>query len=355
MIVLAHKQEQEVTLTVGILLGSLAAYHLLFLLLKKFAKKKERFLPGVLNEQLYWPGALLMLTVALQISFPFLAHVFPGRSGTVAQHALRIATIAAVAWLIIAGITVLREFTLHKYKEDNPRDFTVRKAKTRFQLIQRMVNGLIIAMAIAAALMTFRGIREIGSTLLASAGVVGLVLGFAAQKSLGTLFSGIQIAISQPIRLSDTVVVDGQFGTIGEISLTYVVVNTWDGRRLIVPINYFLEKPFENWTRVSPEVVGKVRIHTDYSLPVDEMRTAVRSWVEENPLWDKRKFSFLVVGANEKTIEVRATMSAANADDAFDLECIIREKMITWIRENYPQALPKERVEVERSAATGEN
>jgi len=193
--------------------------------------------------------------------------------------------------------------------------------------------------------MTFDSIRQIGTTLLASAGVVGLVIGFAAQKSLGTLFAGLQIAIAQPIRIDDTVVVEEQFGTIGEITLTYVVINSWDGRRLVVPINYFLEHPFENWTRTSPEVVGKVKFYADYSLPVAEVREQFNKWLENEPLWDKRTSNFIVSNATENTIELRATMSARNSDDAFTLECRMREKLIGHIHNNFPQCLPQKRLD----------
>jgi small-conductance mechanosensitive channel len=185
-----------------------------------------------------------------------------------------------------------------------------------------------------------------GTTILASAGVVGIVLGFAAQKSLGTLFSGIQIIVSQPIRIGDVVVVENEFGTIGEINLTFVVIQTWDGRRLIVPINYFLEKTFESWTRVSPEVISKVKIYTDYTAPIEKIRAEFKKHLEESALWDRRNADFLVTNANDKTIELRATMSAKDSATAWDLECYIREKLITYLQQNYPEALPKTRLVV---------
>jgi small-conductance mechanosensitive channel len=240
-------------------------------------------------------------------------------------------------------ITVFRELAINHYKSETETDFSLRKAKTKFHLIQRVLNFLIILGTIAIILMTFKSIRSIGSSLLASAGVVGLVLGFAAQKSLSTLFAGIQIAISQPIRIDDVVVIDDSFGTIGEITLTYVVVNSWDGRRIIVPINFFIEKSFENWTRVSSDVIGKVKFYADYSLPVEKVRTEFTRLLSASPLWDKRASGFLVTDANDKTIELRATMSARNSDDAWDLQCYIREKLITYISSNFPEALPKTR------------
>jgi small-conductance mechanosensitive channel len=285
-----------------------------------------------------------VITVALFLVLVVSKEYVNARFFRIARHSLQIAGIAAAGFLIIKAIIVATELTFHHYKSQNPLDYSLRKTKTKFQLIQRILNFLIVFGTLAIILMTFDNIRQIGGTLLASAGVVGLVIGFAAQKSLGTLFAGIQIAISQPIRIDDTVVVEGEFGTIGEITLTYVIVNSWDGRRLVVPISYFLEKPFENWTRISPEVVAKVKIYADYTLPVDDIRAQFKSWVEASELWDKRRCALLVTNANDKTIEIRGTISARNSDDAWELECTMREKLISYIRTNYPNSLPVTRI-----------
>jgi small-conductance mechanosensitive channel len=166
------------------------------------------------------------------------------------------------------------------------------------------------------------------------------------------LLAGVQIAISQPIKIGDIVIVEEQFGTIGEITLTYIVINTWDEKRLIVPINYFLEHPFQNWTRMSPEVIGQVKVYADYTLPVATVRQKFREWLESTPLWDKRSAGLQVTGANDKTIEIRATMSARNSSDSYDLECFIREHLITFIQENYPGALPTSRLHISNGAET---
>ncbi len=339
----------DVVSVLATIIGSLAAYQVVFFFLKRRAKADHNF-AKLLQQYIYFPGLFLIFVVSLIAALPFARHYFSDRITDIAKQALVILAIGGITMLVMRIMTVFRETTLRRYKSENPHDFTIRKAKTKFQLIQRVLNFLVITGGISAALMTFESVRQVGGTLLASAGVIGLVLGFAAQKSLGTLFAGIQIAISQPIRTDDTVVVEGQFGTIGEITLTYVVVNTWDGRRLIVPINYFLEETFENWTRASPEVVGQVKVYADYSLPVEKVRQEVKRWIEASPLWDKRTWGFLVTDATEKTIQVRVTMSAKDSGDAWDLQCHIREKLITHIRQQYPHALPRARVDIRESS-----
>lgn len=292
---------------------------------------------------MYYPGFAFIFTISCWFSLLIIRDDLPATTFDIIRHILLIFLAVGGAFLLMRLVTVLREIAIHHYSL-NEINYSLRKAKTKFQLIQRILNFLIIFTTVSISLMTFSSIREIGSTLLASAGVVGLVIGFAAQKSLGTLFAGLQIAIAQPIRLDDTVVVEDQFGTIGEITLTYAVVNCWDGRRLVVPINYFLEKPFENWTRVSPEVISIVKIYADYTAPVETIRKKVKEWLDATELWDKRSWGFVVTSATDKTIELRATMSTKNSGDSFDLACLIREKLIDYLKTHYPECLPVVRI-----------
>jgi small-conductance mechanosensitive channel len=329
------------------IVGGMILYHIIFYFIKKQAKSStKRVLPELLSKHIYFPGQFFMLIITLYIALIIKEDQFIIKYFLVIRHILQILLASSIALLLIKAVTVFRDVTIHHYSVDEPLDYSLRKAKTKFQLIQRVFNFLVIFAALAAVLMTFDSIRQIGTTLLASAGVVGLVIGFAAQKSLGTLFAGLQIAIAQPIRIDDTVVVEDQFGTIGEITLTYVVINSWDGRRLVVPISYFLENPFENWTRTSPEVVGKVKFYADYSLPVDDVRKEFNSWLKNEDLWDKRTSNFIVSNTTENTIELRATMSARNSDDAFTLECKIRERLIEYIQAHFPQCLPRTRFDI---------
>lgn len=330
--------------------GGLIIYQTIFFFLKRWARKKRR-IPSLLNKYIYTPGLLMMSSIAASVGISFVRAYLGVTLYGLLSHILQILTIAFAGLLLTRIVKFFRDVTVQHYKVENPLDYSWRKAKTKFQLIQRMLNLLIIIATIAVILMTFESIRQIGGTILASAGVLGLVLGFAAQKSLGTLFAGIQIAITQPIRIDDLIVVDGVSGTISEITLTYVIIKIWDGRRLTVPVNYFLEKSFENLTRDSPEMIAKVVLYMDYSLPIDHIRQKFYEWVEESPLWDKRSRGFSVVGADDRTIQIRGTMSVRNDSDGGDLEVMIREKLITYVREKYPESLPKLRYTEKRSEA----
>ncbi len=196
----------------------------------------------------------------------------------------------------------------------------------------------------AVVLLTFDSVRKIGTTLLTSAGVVSIIVGIAAQKSLGNLLAGFQIAFTQPIKIGDSLVVEGEWGTVEEITLTYVVVMIWDKRRMILPITYFIENPFQNWTRSSSELLGVVLLFADYSLPVDALRNELDKILEQEPLWDRQSKALQIVDATDKVMQIRILASAADASAAFDLRCIVREKIIKFIQQEYPGALPKERV-----------
>lgn len=335
----------DVTYVLTSIAAGLLLYAIIFFLLKRWAQKKGRIIPGLLNTHIYYPGLFFILFSSMWVSlYLFRRDVHP-KLFLIGNHTLEILLVGATALLMIKVMSLLRDIALHHFKVEDPLDYKYRKAKTKFQLIQRILNFMIVLTALAIILMTFKSIRQIGSTLLASAGLVGLVIGFAAQKSLGTIFAGIQIAISQPIRIDDVVIVEGQYGIIGEINLTYVIVNCWDGRRLTLPINYFLEKPFENWTRDSPEIIAKVKFFLDYTIPVEDIREKFVTWVKESPLWDGRACNLMVTGATDKTMELRGIMSARDSGDAFDLECQMRERIIVYVRENYPDSLPKNRLE----------
>jgi hypothetical protein len=201
---------------------------------------------------------------------------------------------------------------------------------------------------LASVLMLFEEVRRLGTTILASAGAAGIVVGIAAQHTLANLFAGIQVALTQPIRMDDVLVVEGEWGRVEEITLTYVVLHIWDDRRLVLPLSYFIEKPFQNWTRVSAQLLGSVFLWTDYTLPVAELRTAVGKIVESSSLWDKRFWNLQVSDATEQTMQLRVLATAADSSKAWDLRCEIREKLIDYVQDHYPQSLPRRRVDVER-------
>jgi len=212
-------------------------------------------------------------------------------------------------------------------------------------IIIKVILVIIVVIALATMLMSFDKIRAIGLSILASAGIMGIIVGFAAQRSLATLLAGLQIAITQPIRINDVVIVDGEWGTIEEITLTYVVVKIWDLRRMIVPVTFFLEKSFQNWTRSTTNIVGTVFLYVDYTAPVPEIRQKLLEFLQGSKIWDKEVWCLQVTNATERVLELRAMMSAADAPASWDLRCEIREKLVDFLKETYPECLPRAREE----------
>ena len=195
-------------------------------------------------------------------------------------------------------------------------------------------------------LMTFENIRQLGTSILASAGIIGIIVGVAAQRTLATFIAGFQIAVTQPIRLDDVVIVENEWGRIEEITLTYVVVRIWNLRRLVVPITHFIEKPFQNWTRSTSDILGTVFLYVDYTVPIQEVREALHRILQEAELWDGKTWGLVPTNATERTVELRALMSAPDAPSAWNLRCKVREKLIEYVRNNYPEGLPKVRAEI---------
>jgi small-conductance mechanosensitive channel len=259
-----------------------------------------------------------------------------------------LALIILISWLIIKSTRVLREVVTAQFDLTAKDNLRARKVHTQLDVMRHIVVVIVLVLAFGTALMVFPKGQQIGKTLLASAGIIGIVVGMAAQKTIGTVIAGLQIAFTQPIRLDDVVIVENEWGRIEEITLTYVVVMIWDQRRLIVPVTYFIEKPFQNWTRTTAELLGTVFLYTDYTVPVDEVRKALQRILNEAPKWDKRVCILQVTNATEKTLELRALVSAANASDAWDLRCQVREQLLAYIQEAHPDALPRTRAELER-------
>lgn len=273
---------------------------------------------------------------------------FDARTEGVIRHFVSLWVIAAVGWLLTRCSDLIRESILARYdvsKEDN---LVARKMHTKIRVIENLITVIIVVLTVAMMMMTFGSIRQVGMSILASAGVFGIVIGFSAQKTLGNLIAGIQIAIAQPMRLDDVVIVEGEWGWIEEINLTYVVVRIWDQRRLIVPISQFIEKPFQNWTRTTAQILGTVFIYTDYTAPVDKIRQKLTEILNQSSDWDRQVNSLQVTNATEKTVEIRALMSASTSPKAWDLRCEVREKLIQFLQEEYPQHLPQLRVETNR-------
>lgn len=256
---------------------------------------------------------------------------------------LVVATILNVGWLLFRVVYVLEEFLSTRFVVDGALKDDARGNYTQLQSFRNIAGFLIAAISVGLALLSFTGVRQIGASVLASAGVVGIVVGFAAQKSIATLVSGVVLAVAQPIRIGDVVVVEGQQGAVEEITLTYVVVRLSDLRRLVLPVGNFLEKPFENWSRVSSELVGNVLLYLDYTVSIDAIRDELKRLLDASPLWDKKSWSLQVVDSTDRTLVLRAQMSAADPSSSWDLRCEVREKLIGFVQEKHAAALPRSR------------
>jgi small-conductance mechanosensitive channel len=264
----------------------------------------------------------------------------PKSIATLLPQAFNILFTVSFAWMLMRSVSILEEYIKYRFRIDSDDNLSARKIQTQFQFIKRIVVIVIFIITLAIILMSFTEIRQLGTTLLASAGVVGLIIGFAAQRFLGTLFAGFQIAFTQPIRINDVVIVENEWGWIEEISLTYVVVRVWDLRRLVVPIGYFIEKPFQNWTRTSSEILGTVFVYTDYTIPVEEVREELSRLCKESTLWDGKVCGLQVTDAKERTLELRALVSAEDSGKCWNLRCEIREKLVAFITTKQKEHLP---------------
>jgi len=282
--------------------------------------------------------------LVLNLLFPLME--MNGRIYGFFSRVAEIALIISFAVLLMSSIKVFEDYVVHTYdlnKEDNLKE---RKIRTQLKFIRQVVVTLIIFVTIAFILLSFDNVRKIGAGLLTGVGIGGIIIGFAAQKSLSNFLAGFQIAFTQLIRIDDVFVVEGEWGRVEDITLTYVVLNIWDQRRLILPINYFIEKPFQNWTRTTSEILGTVFLYMDYTVPIDALRTEFDRLLTQTKLWDKRVKKIQVTDSKEHTMELRILVSARNSSDAFDLRCFIRESLIKFIRDNYPESLPNNRIRV---------
>lgn len=291
------------------------------------------------------PFRVLVSLVGLAILVRYVP--LPSDIRDVLYHTLLIFAIIGVSWFIMRLLVVLEQFILQHYTAKVRESEATRKIATHVSLARKILNVFFVLLAVSGVLMTFDTVRQVGVSILASAGIASLMLGFAAQKSLATLIAGIQIAITQPISIGDVVVVEKEKGIIEEITLTYVVVQLWDQRRLIVPITWFIDRPFQNWTRTSPELLGTVYLHTNYAIPPPTLRLELERIVSSTPLWDRRVVKLEVTNANDKVVEMRALVSAANSSDVWELRCLVREQLIAFMKLHYPGELPKATMNVE--------
>lgn len=331
----------------GILAGavilSLVARTVLFFVLDRFAKRN----PTVLKGSLIRHGKQLSLLI-LPL-FAILA-VLPGvplseKARAACQHVTGVGLIAAIAWLIILFSEVTFDVLVARYRMDVADNLVARKVQTQLRVLHRIVTFVVMVVAAAIMLMTFPDIRQIGTSLLASAGLAGLIIGMAMRSTISSLIAGIQIALTQPIRIDDVVVVENEWGWIEEIESTYVVVRIWDLRRLVLPLSYFIEHPFQNWTRTGSDLLATVIFWADYTVPVEELRQELTRILKSTDKWKGEVNVLQVTDTSEHSLQIRALMDARDSSLAWDLRCYVREKLIQFLQQRYPQCLPRYRGE----------
>lgn len=324
---------------------------------KRFARRTKTIVDEILERHWLRPSRYLFAIGAVYLLLPAVSGKLPTAAFTVLSKTVSALLAVAVVYALIKLVYVAEDTILHHFDVNVKDNLRARQVYTQVKIMRRLAITGIILIGVGVVALNFESFRNLGTGLLASAGVAGIVIGLAAQKTLGNLLAGIQIAITQPIRLDDVVIVEGEWGRIEEITLTYVVVRIWDLRRLILPISYFIEKPFQNWTRVSADILGTVFVYVDYTVPVEAIREEFTRMLQQSSNWDKKVNVVQVTDAKERTVEVRALMSAADASLAWDLRCEVREKLLAFLKDKYPQSLPRARVELTRgdSEAQGDS
>jgi hypothetical protein len=338
----------EAATSLGILTGAALTGVVVVLLLTTFLRFILGHAPGFVARTVLQharrPLLLIVPLFALLVVTPSAGLTAGGTA--LLLHVTALLLIGGFAWLVISLTNALVEVVDRRYDVGVRDNLVARQIHTQVRVMMRIVATLVIIIAAAAMLMTFPGVRQLGASLLASAGLAGLVVGFAARPVLENVIAGMQIALTQPIRLDDVVIIDGEWGQIEEIRATYVVVRIWDLRRLIVPLSFFVSNTFQNWTRTTAEILGTVFVNVDYTVPVDAVRSRLHEILQESGNWDGKGWALQVTDASERTVQLRALMTAPDGPTAFELRCYVREKLIEWLQQNYPDALPKVRGEV---------
>jgi len=287
------------------------------------------------------PIRLALCVAAVAIVLPFAPLNDTLRSEL--SHCSGVAVIALVGWISIRAVDMGAARYLQRFRLDTDENFLARKHVTQVRVFKRVIDTLIVIIAVSTALMTFESVKQYGVSLFASAGAAGLIVGLAARPLLSNLIAGVQIAITQPIRIEDAVIVENEWGWVEDIASTYVVIRLWDWRRMVVPLSYFIERPFQNWTRDTASLIGTIMLHVDYGADVGRIRRKLDEVAQGSKLWDGAVVNLQVVETHPQTIELRALVSARNAPQSWDLRCEVREKLLAFIREEMPEAMPRER------------
>ncbi len=341
-----NNENIRLLIAIGSFIAILVIVFFIYRRLFRYFRKKVLSTPGKLDDfilDLFRIPALWFIYWILLKAFTHLylhnLSFFP-----ILLHINSLLFIFSITWIIIQFIKAGTYYLQGKYDIGVSDNLNARKNLTQIKVFKGIANTVIIIIAIAVGLLTFDGAKTVGLSLLTSAGIFGIIIGFAAQKSLGMILAGIQLAITQPIRLDDVVIVEGEWGRIEEITLTYVVVKIWDERRLVLPVNYFLEKPFQNWTRSNADITGTIFINVDYDFPVDSIRNVLPNFLHGNTYWDGRILNVQVTNLTEQYKEIRILLSSSDASKNWDLRADIREKLINYINENYPETFAKIRI-----------
>jgi small-conductance mechanosensitive channel len=290
------------------------------------------------------PARLALCLLVVSLVMP-LAPLNDGLRIELTQMAV-VATIGLIAWTIVRAVDMGAARYLQRFAHDMENSYLARKHVTQVRVFKRVIDTVIIIVAVSTALMTFESVRQYGISLFASAGAAGLVVGLAARPLLSNLIAGVQIAVTQPIRIEDAVIVENEWGWVEEIASTYVVIRLWDWRRLVVPLSYFIERPFQNWTREGASLIGAVILHVDYSADVPRLRRKLEEVAGASRLWDGSVVNLQVADTNPRTMELRVLVSARNASQAWDLRCEIREKLVSFMQREMPNSLPRERADI---------
>ncbi len=327
----------------AILLGLLFA--VLFIgVVRRLVRRRNRELAGELAAHLRLPALFFSPSVFLVATIPLSG--FPDTASSWILNAGEVLLIATGSWLVMRFFSLIEGLVVARYPVQIEDNLKARKVHTQIRYIRRVASFLVGFVGLGAILLMFDGIRQLGTTLLTTAGVAGIVIGFAAQKTLGMVIAGLQVAFTQPVRLGDAVIVENEWGWIEEITLTYVVVKVWDWRRLVVPINYFLDNVIQNWTRSSSRLIGTVYLSVDYGFPVDELRPELNRILEKTELWDGMVSVVQVVDVTEKALSIRVLVTARDSPTLWDLRCLVRERLIGFIGIHFPSYLPRLRVRI---------
>lgn len=316
----------------------------------RWTRRTRSSLDDLLAALVIRTARVILPVLAIIMALPLVG--LPARYEAFLSTAGSLLLVCAIGWVLARGVLLVEKGILANFDIKVANNLRARAVHTQVQVMRKTLLFVIAIFTVASALMLFQPVRQLGTSILASAGVLGIIVGFAAQRTISNLFAGMQIALTQPIRLDDVVIVENEWGRIEEISLTYVVVRIWDLRRLVVPIQYFIDNPFQNWTRASANLLGTVFLYCDYTVPVGEVRAELLRIVKTLPNWDGAVVGLQVTDVTERTVQLRALASAADASKAFDLRCAIRERLLDFLQANYPGALPRTRAELERDGKT---